>query len=515
MVGTVYSIIPALVMLVLVLLTRKVLLSLGTGIVIGALFIHEFHVIDTLKEIVQVFVAIFYSSEGIEIGNILLLLFLVLLGIMIAFLQASGGSRAFGEWMIKRVRTRTGSQLMTVLLGFIIFIDDYFSSLAVGQISRPLTDRHNVSRAKLAYLIDSTSSPVTVLSPISSWGAYIIGILGGLFAAKEITDFKPLEAFIKTIPYNLYAIIALILVFIVIYANFLIGPMKRHEERALKKGQLLGQDRLPPGDLSNTFTPNQNGKAYHLFIPIIVLLVTTIVMMYITGWMASDGETNILAVFANTDVNISLFIGGTLSVLIALILYLKLPLREAKLVKIVKEGTLTMVPAITILLLAWMIGSIIGTLQTGEYLAGLVTEAQMKTAFLPFLFFLIASIMSLSTGTSWGTFGIMLPIAVDVLVITDMNLLLPTLGAVLAGAVFGDHCTPISDTTILSSTGAGVHHIDHVVTQLPYAFIAAISAGLGYLFIGFTNQVGFGLMISIIILAIIVVSYQLVHLRKV
>lgn len=501
-------------MLVLVLLTRKILLSLGTGIIIGALFIHNFHVLPAIQEIFHVFIIIFYADGSIQIGNILLLLFLVLLGIMTAFLQASGGSRAFGEWMMKRVKTRTGAQLMTVLLGFIIFIDDYFNSLAVGQIARPLTDRHKVSRAKLAYLIDSTSSPVTVLSPISSWGAYIIGILAGLFATNQVTDIKPLEAFIKMIPYNLYAILALILVFIVIYMKFSIGPMYKHERKALEKGELLSSHRMPPGDLSKTFTAHAGGKSYQLFIPILVLLVITIISMYATGLQASSNNASIFEVFANTDVNLSLFIGGISSVFVALVFYVRLPRPRASLSKIVKEGTQTMVPAIVILLLAWMIGSIIGTLETGEYLAKLVMQANINPAFLPFIFFLIASIMSLSTGTSWGTFGIMLPIAVDVLIITDISLLLPTLGAVLAGAVFGDHCTPISDTTILSSTGAGVHHIDHVVTQLPYAFIAATAAGIGYLFIGLTGWTLIGLLVSVVTLFLIVFTHQLLFKKE-
>ena len=239
MIGTLSSIIPALLMLVLVLLTRKVLLSLGTGIIVGALFIHNFNPINAIKEIWQTFYEIFISEGSLNTGNFLLISFLLLLGIMTAFLQASGGSRAFGEWMMQHVKTRRGAQGMTVFLGLIIFIDDYFSSLAVGQIARPLTDRHNISRAKLAYYIDSSAAPITVLSPISSWGAYIIGILGGLFAANEITNLQPLEAFIKMIPLNLYALAAILVVFIVAFFKFDIGPMRKHEERAIEKGELL------------------------------------------------------------------------------------------------------------------------------------------------------------------------------------------------------------------------------------------------------------------------------------
>lgn len=495
--GTIFSIIPPIIMLVLVLLTRKVLPSLGIGILVGALFIHDFHIFASLKEIWNVFYVIFITDGDLNVGNILLLLFLLLLGMMTALLQASGGSQAFGEWMIKRVKTRTGAQLMTAVLGFIIFIDDYFNSLAVGQVARPLTDRHKISRAKLAYYIDSTSAPITVISPISSWGAYIIGVLASIFAVHQITEFQPLEAFVKMIPLNLYAFAALLLVFIVAIGKIDIGPMKKHEKKAVEQNQLFNKMKSTPGDLSDLFKAHHQGKVYHLLIPIIVLIIATVTSMVITGWQASDEEMSILAIFANTDVNLSLFIGGLSAVIISVIFHVGQEKPKANIASIVIEGIKTMMPAIYILLLAWMIGSIIGTLKTGEYLAGIVTDASISPSLLPLLFFLIAGVMSLATGTSWGTFGIMLPIAAEVSVITDMAMLLPTLAAVLAGSVFGDHCTPISDTTILSSTGAGVNHIDHVVTQLPYAIISAVAASIGYLFIGITHFYFLGLIITL------------------
>lgn len=488
--GTIFSIIPAVLMLVLVLLTRNVLISLGTGILIGALFIHDFAILDSIREIWTIFYEIFILDGALNTGNILLIAFLLLLGMMTAFLQASGGSRAFGEWMIKRVKTRRGAQIMTPVLGLVIFIDDYFNSLAVGQIARPLTDRHKVSRAKLAYFIDSTSAPITVISPISSWGAYIIGILGGLFAANGITDIQPLEAFIQMIPLNLYALSALLLVFLVAYFKMDIGPMRTHEQRAIETGKLLNPEKdNVPGDLGDTFAPHKDGKVFHLIVPIAMLIVATVVSMIITGAKASEGDITILTTFANTDVNLSLFIGGLSAVLTGLVFHLQQEEPRSNGLSIFIEGIKTMLPAIYILVLAWMIGSIIGTLETGEYLAQIVNDASISASLLPFLFFLIAGVMAVSTGTSWGTFGIMLPIAAEVAVITDINMLLPSLAAVLAGSVFGDHCTPISDTTILSSIGAGSNHIDHVLTQLPYAILAAVAASIGYLIIGVTNQV--------------------------
>ncbi|MDY0393186.1 Na+/H+ antiporter NhaC family protein [Virgibacillus halophilus] len=268
MVGTFYSIIPAIIMLLLVVLTRKVLLSLGAGIIIGALFIHQFHIGGTLKEIWAVFAEIFYHDGAWDTGNLLLLLFLLLLGVMTALLQATGGSRAFGEWASKRIKTRTGAQLMTVVLGVIIFIDDYFNALAVGQIARPLTDKHRISRAKLAYFIDSTSAPVTVLAPISSWGAYIIGILGGLFAVNNITDYKPLEAFLEMIPYNFYAIGALVLIFVVACFHFDFGPMRTHERRALHDGKLVSDTgKKIAGDLTEVFMPHKKRQGFPLVCP--------------------------------------------------------------------------------------------------------------------------------------------------------------------------------------------------------------------------------------------------------
>ncbi|MDY0405227.1 Na+/H+ antiporter NhaC family protein [Virgibacillus sp. 179-BFC.A HS] len=512
MIGTFYSIIPALIMLLLVVLTRKVLLSLGAGIIIGALFIHNFHIGGSIQEIWQVFAEIFYQDGAWNTGNLLLLLFLLLLGTMTALLQATGGSRAFGEWASKRIKTRAGAQLMTVILGIVIFIDDYFNALAVGQIARPLTDKHRISRAKLAYFIDSTSAPVTVLAPISSWGAYIIGILGGLFAVNNITDMKPLTAFIEMIPYNFYAIGALVLIFVVALAQFDIGPMYKHEVKAWNEGELVSKDNKKiPGDLTEVFKPHEKGKVYHLFIPIAVLVAVTVICMFITGLQAREDDSSFLEIFANTNVNVSLAIGGITAVVVAFIFYATLSRPKASAAKIIWEGIKTMLPAIYILLLAWMIGSIIGTLKTGEYLADIVTQSNISPALLPFIFFLIAGIMSLATGTSWGTFGIMLPIAVQICAVTDMTLLIPTLSAVLAGSVFGDHCTPISDTTILSSTGAGAHHIDHVMTQLPYAFIAAFASAIGYLVVGLTGSLFLSFGSAMVVIAVIVLLQKFIH----
>lgn len=504
MVGTFFSVIPALVMLVLVIATKKVLLSLGVGIVLGAFFIHDFQILSSLQEVWLVFYEIFISEGELNSSNILLIAFLLLLGIMTAFLQASGGSRAFGEWMLKRVKTRTGAQMMTAVLGIIIFIDDYFSSLSVGQVARPLTDRQNISRAKLAYIIDSSAAPITVLSPISSWGAYIIGVLGSVFIANEITNIQPIEAFVQMIPMNLYAISAILLVFIVAIFKADIGPMRKHEERALKTGELIDPENSKvPGDLSDSIDSHQGGRVYHLILPILVLIIVTIFSMLVTGAMETEGEVTILSMFANTNVNLSIVIGGLASVITGIIFHLNHSKPKAKMTNIYAEGMKSMLPAIYILILAWMIGSIISKLETGTYLAELLNNASMSSIFLPVLFFVIAGLMALSTGSSWGTFTIMLPIGAEVCMVIDENMLLPTLAAVLAGAVFGDHCSPISDTTILSATGAGANHIDHVLTQIPYALIAASVSIVGFLLIGILEMVVLPLIVTIALLLII------------
>lgn len=514
--GTFWSLIPAIVMLILVLLTRKVLISIGTGIVVGALLLNDFHIWEAIKEVWTVFYTIFYADGALETGNLLLISFLLFLGVLTAFLQASGGAKAFGDWMLRRVKTRTGAEIMTAIIGLIIFIDDYFNSLAVGQIARPVTDRQKISRAKLAYYIDSSSAPVTVIAPISSWGAYIIGILGGLFAANGITNLQPIEAFIQMIPLNFYAIASIVLVFIVAYFHFDIGPMRTHERRAMEKGELLDPKRNQvSGDLGDIFNPHKDGKVFHLIIPIVVLFIVTVISMIGTGIMETEESASIIDAFANTDVNLSLIIGGIAAVLTSVIFHFMQRKPRSDMGHIFMEGFKTMIPAINILILAWMIGSIISALETGSYLAGLVNNSSISAGLLPAILFPIAGLMALATGSSWGTFGIMLPIAAEIMVNTDMALLLPALAAVLAGAVFGDHCSPISDTTVLSATGAGAHHIDHVITQMPYALIAAFTALFGFFVIGLTHSTWLALAVTLVLLAGIVwITHSLINKDK-
>ncbi|WP_339147606.1 MULTISPECIES: Na+/H+ antiporter NhaC family protein [unclassified Sutcliffiella] len=499
--GTIYSLIPPVLAILMVILTRRVLLSLGVGILASALMLADFNPLTMVVLIWDTVVGLFYSVEDKELNlwNIFILLFLLLLGIITAFISITGGSRAFGEWALQRVKTRRGSKLLTTVLGLIIFIDDYFNSLAVGQISRPLTDRHKVSRAKLAYLIDSTSAPICVVSPISSWGAYIIGIIGGILATHSVTNISAFSAFIQMIPMNLYVFSAIIMVFLVSYFNVNFGAMKKHETRAMETGEVLDTSKEVPGELDDDLPTSSKGKVGNLVWPIVSLVVGVVSAMLWTGYTATEGDVSLLAIFENTDPSAALFYGGIFALIVTFILFFQQVSKggiDGNVVgRGVKAGVKAMMPAIYILLFAWTITGLIDELDTGGYLAAVVENSNMNIAFLPVIIFIIAGITAFSTGTSWGTFALLLPIAGQISAATDINMLLPALAAVLAGAVFGDHCSPISDTTILSSTGAGCNHIDHVLTQLPYALISALVAIVGYIVLGLTGSTLLGLLV--------------------
>jgi len=505
MVGTIFSIIPPLIAIIMVLITRRVLLSLGVGIISAALIINEFSLSGAVSSIFNAFKGVFWSDGEINTWNVYILLFLLILGVITALISISGGSRAFGEWAEKRVKSRVGAKMTAALLGIIIFIDDYFNALAVGQVTRPITDRHKVSRAKLAYIIDSTSAPVCVVSPISSWGAYIIAIIGTILAAHQVSDYSPLSAFIAMIPMNFYVIAALILVFAVAYFNINIGSMKEHEKRAIETGVVTDPEKEPIAEVKDHLPTSEKGTVGNLLWPIVALVVGTVSAMIWTGYEAVEGNTNIFAIFENTDVSKSLVYGGLIGLVVTLILYFTKGVEGSYLPKGFIEGMKSMLPAIYILIFAWTIVDLIGQLETGSYLAGLVQESEMNIAYLPAILFLLSGFMAFATGTSWGTFGIMLPIAGDLAAATDIQLLLPVMAAVLGGSVLGDHCSPISDTTILSSTGAGSHHIDHVLTQLPYAIIGGIIAAIGFFVLGLTGSTVVGLVI-VVILNVLLIS---------
>lgn len=507
MTNTIFSLIPPLLAIAMVILTKRVLLSLGTGIISAALLLAQFNITDTLKITFVSFKNIFVEDGGVNTWNVYIILFLLVLGVITAFITISGGSRAFGEWAMKRVKTRTGAQIVGAVLGIIIFIDDYFNALAVGQISRPITDRQKVSRAKLAYIIDSTSAPICVVSPVSSWGAYIIALLVPILAAHGITEFSAFSAFVQMIPLNFYVWATIPLVFIIVSRNINFGRMKIREVRAITTGEVLDPAKPAPGELKEDLPSSKNGSVGDLAWPILALLIGTVGSMLWTGYSATDGQATIIKIFENTDVAKSLILGG----LFALVVTMALFFRHVVILKGVpnkalpigvKEGIKSMLPAVYILVFAWSIVDLIGQLETGLYLAGVVQTIDLNIAFLPAILFVIAGLIAFSTGTSWGSFGILLPIAAEIAAATDISMLLTVMAAVLAGAVFGDHCSPISDTTILSSTGAGCNHIDHVTTQLPYALTSAVIAITGFLLIGFTGSMFLSLAAVVVLLIV-------------
>lgn len=499
------SLIPPVLAIAMVMVTRKVLLSLGVGIVVGLLMLHSFNPLDSLEQLYTIVKGIFVADGGVNTDKVYNLIFLFFLGMVASLVTVAGGSRAFGNWAVKKVKTRRGATFIPAVLGLIIFIDDYFNALTVGNVSRPVTDRHRISRAKLAYMIDSTSAPVCVIMPVSSWGAYIISVLAGIFAMHGVSAYGSLEAFVRMIPMNYYAIIALLMILAVAFFNIDFGLMRKHERRAIDKGELTDPDKGPVPGNEDELTANANGKVRDLVWPIIVLVAATVSFMIFTGARASEGSATLLSVFENTDVPTSLLYGSILGWVTAMIFVFLRKTTGEHIKQGMWAGIKSMLPAIYILLFAWTIIEVISDLGTGTYLAGLVQNAHLSLTLLPMLLFLIAAFMSFATGTSWGTFGVMLPIAGEIAAATDVNLMLPVLAAVLAGAIFGDHCSPISDTTILSSAGAGSHHIDHVMTQIPYAITIALISAVGYLVLGLTDSTMLGLLTAVLLLAITVI----------
>ncbi|GAB6180393.1 Na+/H+ antiporter NhaC family protein [Desulfotomaculum defluvii] len=494
------SIVPPIIAIGVALVTKEVLIALFLGVLVGSFILTDYNVFNTFEKTF----AIGFKSMSDPEWNIPILAFLLLLGGLTALLSASGGSRAFGEWALSRVKSRVGAQLVAMLLGIIIFIDDYFNSLAVGQVARPITDRHRVSRSKLAYIIDSTAAPVCIIAPISSWGAYVITVIADQLKAVQITGVEPLTAFIRMIPMNLYALLAILMVLVIAVSNIEFGPMAKEEERAMKTGVLFDSAKgTPPGNLEIDINKDAaKGKVVDLVLPVVALIAfTTLSMLYTGGYFAKDGGS-IMDAFLNTAVSMSLVYGAVLSITFTALLYLPRKLmKPSEFVPTLLKGMQAMVTAVIILIMAWAIGGVISELETGKFLASQL-DGKVPYYLLPGIVFALSGVMAFATGTSWGTFGIMLPIATPMAAATGTGteFVLMAMAAVLSGAVYGDHISPISDTTILSSTGASCHHIDHVNTQLPYATLVAVICIVGYTIMALTNSVLFGLGISVMIL---------------
>jgi Na+/H+ antiporter NhaC len=476
----VWSIVPPLLAIALALITKEVIFSLVLGIISG-IMIYGFHVDFAFGQFLATTVSVVIDNVS---GNASMIIFLSLLGALVALITRAGGAKAYGNWAVKKLSTRRSACLTTALLGIIIFIDDYFNCLTVGTVMKPVTDRHKISREKLAYLIDSTAAPICVIAPISSWSASA----AGYFPAEA--SISGMQAFVQAIPFNLYALLTIFMIFWIAgrrKADF--GPMAGAEVRAERASSLKDADIAVNDDIAR-LSVSERGHVFDLIGPVLILVAVCIsAMLYCGGFWDGAGKS-VSEAFGDTDANLSLSLGGLVTLIFTFFFYVPRRLISFKdFFSSFTAGIKAMVPAIIILTLAWTIASVCkGMLNTGDYIASLVNESNMPVALIPAIMFAAGCGIAFSTGTAWGTFGILIPITITVCYQVAPHLSIPTLAAVMGGAVFGDHCSPISDTTILASTGAGCNHIDHVATQMPYALTVAVASFTGYLVTGFVTQ---------------------------
>jgi Na+/H+ antiporter NhaC len=496
-----WSLLPPLIAITLALVTKEVYSSLFIGIVSGALLYSGFSFEGTINHTFKDGV-ISVLSDSYNVG---ILVFLVILGTMVQLMNRAGGSAAFGEWAGKHIKTRVGAQLATIVLGVLIFIDDYFNCLTVGSVMRPVTDKHQVSRAKLAYLIDATAAPICIIAPISSWAAAVSGFVKGE---------NGLKLFISSIPYNYYAILTIIMMISLTVMKADYGPMGRHEKNALKGDIYTTPDR--PYENTATEAVNTRGKVIDLIIPIFSLIVCCVIGMIYTGGFF-DGGISFIDAFANSDASVGLVYGSFFAIVLTVILYLvRNVLSFKECMDCLSDGFKAMVPAILILTFAWSLKAMTDSLGAKEFVAGLISSdsAGDLMDFLPVIIFLIACFLSFATGTSWGTFGILIPIVVDAFNGKDRGLMIIAISACMAGAVCGDHCSPISDTTIMASAGAQCNHVNHVSTQLPYAIVAAAASALTFLIAGLVRNAVISLLAGIVIMVVFIVIIKALTNRK-
>ena len=472
--ATFWSLIPPVVAIVLALITKEVYSSLFLGILVGAILYSGGNFEGTVNHIFSEGMISVLSSSS----NVGILVFLVILGAMVCLMNRAGGSAAFGRWAGKHIRTRVGAELATILLGVLIFIDDYFNCLTVGSVMRPITDQHNVSRAKLAYLIDATAAPVCIIAPISSWAAAVSGFVPGE---------DGMSVFVRAIPYNYYALLTIVMMVSMVLMRAEFGAMGIHESNALK-GDLFTTAARPYAGAEEDGKVNPRGKVMDLLIPIISLVICCVIGMIYTGGFF-DG-TDFVTAFSQSDASVGLVLGSFFGLVITVLLYLVrkvLSFRDC--MACIPDGFKSMVPAILILTFAWTLKSMTDSLGADEFVAEMVkSSASGLVNMLPAIIFLVACFLAFATGTSWGTFGILIPIVVHVFENTPGDLMIISISACMAGAVCGDHCSPISDTTIMASAGAQCDHVSHVSTQLPYAVVAAVVSFITYIFAGFIQN---------------------------
>ncbi|MBO4592253.1 MAG: Na+/H+ antiporter NhaC family protein [Eubacterium sp.] len=475
--SSIFSLLPPVIAIILALITKEVYSSLFVGIVSGALLYANGNMELMLNTMM-------FNEEGgmvyklADSWNVGILIFLVVLGIMVALMNKVGGSAAFGIWASEHIKSRVGTQIATVLLGVMIFVDDYFNCLTVGSVMRPVTDRQKISRAKLAYLIDATAAPVCIIAPVSSWAAAVTS------SVPDDSGINGFSMFLKTIPYNFYALTTLIMMLAMIIMKFEYGPMKVHEKNAVEKNDLFTTEARPYGNADQEMkTPY--GKVIDLVFPVIILIVCCIFGMVYTGGFFS-GESFIKA-FADADASVGLVIGSFITLIITFCFYMvRGVLTFKEFTECIPEGFKAMVAPILILTMAWTLSGMTGLLGAKFYVHDIVAaSAGGIQMFLPAIIFLVAVFLAFSTGTSWGTFAILIPIVCNVFADAgSYEMLVISISACLAGAVCGDHCSPISDTTIMASAGAHSDHVNHVSTQLPYALTAAGVSAVGYLIAG-------------------------------
>ena len=485
MYATFWSLIPPVVAIALALITKEVYSSLFVGILVGALFSTDFQFEGTVLKIIdEGFIQVLSDSSNVGI-----LIFLVILGTMVCMMNRAGGSAAFGKWAGKHIKTRIGAQIATIILGILIFVDDYFNCLNVGSVMRPVTDRHNVSKAKFAYLIDATAAPICIIAPISSWAAAVSGFVEGE---------DGLAIFMQAIPYNFYALLTIFMMFAVVLMRVDFGPMALHEANALKGDIYTCGKRADEEE--KTVKPNPRGKVTDLVVPIVLLIICCITGMIYTGGFFSG--TDFVTAFSQSEASLALSIGSFFAFVFTVIFYAArrvLSFRDC--MDCIPEGFKAMVPAILILTFAWTLKAMTDSLGADVFVAtAMKSVAGGLLNFLPAIIFLVGCALAFATGTSWGTFGILIPIVVAVFEGKDPQMMIISISACMAGAVCGDHCSPISDTTIMASAGAQCNHVNHVTTQLPYALTAAAVSFVTYIIAGFVKTAWIALPAGILLM---------------
>ncbi len=493
--ATPWALLPPVIAIALALLTKEVYSSLFVGILAGGLLYSSFSFEGTVLHVFEDGI-VSVLSDSYNVG---ILIFLVILGSMVCLMNKAGGSAAFGRWAAENIKSRVGAQLASITLGVLIFIDDYFNCLTVGSVMRPITDKHNVSRVKLAYLIDATAAPVCIIAPISSWAAAVSGF---------VEDGQGLALFIRAIPYNFYALLTIFMMIAMVVLKVEFGPMRRYEKNAIETGDLFSGSN-PYAGLLQDDVDDKKGGVIDLVVPILVLVVACIIGMIYSGGFFSG--SNFVDAFSSSDASVGLMLGSAFGLLFTLIFYyVRRAMTFKQMMECIPEGFKAMVPAIMILTFAWSLKAMTDSLGATAFVEFFVnTYAENMQFFLPAIVFVIGCLLAFATGTSWGTFGILIPITMAIFPL-DNPMGIICVSACMAGAVCGDHCSPISDTTIMASAGAQCDHVNHVSTQLPYAVSCAVISCICYIVAGVVTHFGGPGIVALPLGLVLVLGFLLV-----